>query len=244
MHHMSHKVRTYKCAHANESYVTHGTYIQMCTHKWIICPHTVHIYTCAHTNASHVHTQYMYTHVHAQMHHTSQICVLRVHDIEKRRLIGSPKLQIIFHKRALKYRSLLRKTTYKHKGSYESSPPCIAKLYGARCGARSNNMPHDLFQYIVWLQRTLQGLQHTLQHTLQHIDQKYCARFIWILRKIWREISCANIFNSTCWNVSCPYYSIVVGVAAEDVIIRRKMYRVAEMHRTPSVAGLFPQKSH
>ena len=42
-----------------------------------------------------------------------------------RRLIGSPKLQIIFHKRATKYRSLLRKMTYTDKGSYESSPPCI-----------------------------------------------------------------------------------------------------------------------
>jgi len=43
-----------------------------------------------------------------------------------RRLIGSPKLQIILHKRAPKYRSLLRKMTYKDKGSYESSPPCIS----------------------------------------------------------------------------------------------------------------------
>ena len=41
-----------------------------------------------------------------------------------RRLIGSPKLQIIFHKRATKYTSLLRKMTCKDKGSYESSPPC------------------------------------------------------------------------------------------------------------------------
>jgi len=41
-----------------------------------------------------------------------------------RRLIGSPKLQIIFHTRATKYRSLLQKMTYKDKGSYESSPPC------------------------------------------------------------------------------------------------------------------------
>jgi len=41
-----------------------------------------------------------------------------------RRLIGSPKLQIIFYKRATKYRSLLTKMTYKDKGSYESSPPC------------------------------------------------------------------------------------------------------------------------
>ena len=41
-----------------------------------------------------------------------------------RRLVGFPKLQIIFHKRATKYRSLLQKMTYKDKGSYESSPPC------------------------------------------------------------------------------------------------------------------------
>jgi len=40
-----------------------------------------------------------------------------------RRLIGSPKLQMIFHKRATKYRSLLRKMTSKDKRSYESSPP-------------------------------------------------------------------------------------------------------------------------
>ena len=42
-----------------------------------------------------------------------------------RRLIGSPKLQIIFYERATKYTSLLRKMTYKDKGSYESSPPCM-----------------------------------------------------------------------------------------------------------------------
>jgi len=35
-----------------------------------------------------------------------------------------PSLQVLFHKRATKYRSLLRKMTYKDKGSYESSPPC------------------------------------------------------------------------------------------------------------------------
>jgi len=41
-----------------------------------------------------------------------------------RRLIGSFKLQIIFRKRATKYRSLLRKMNYEDQGSYESSPPC------------------------------------------------------------------------------------------------------------------------
>ena len=38
--------------------------------------------------------------------------------------LGSPTLQIIFHKRTTKYRSLLLKMTYKDNGSYESSPPC------------------------------------------------------------------------------------------------------------------------
>ena len=41
-----------------------------------------------------------------------------------RRLMGSRKLQIIFHNRATKYRSLLQKMTYKDQGSYESWPPC------------------------------------------------------------------------------------------------------------------------
>ena len=38
-----------------------------------------------------------------------------------------PELQIIFDKRATKYTSPLRKMTYKNKGSYESSPPCMYK---------------------------------------------------------------------------------------------------------------------
>jgi len=41
-----------------------------------------------------------------------------------------PKLQSIFHKRATKYRSLLRKMTYKDKGSYESSPHCSDNTWG------------------------------------------------------------------------------------------------------------------
>ena len=45
---------------------------------------------------------------------------------------GSHELQIIFQKRATKYRSLLRKMTYKDKGSYESLPPCTL-LFKAEC---------------------------------------------------------------------------------------------------------------
>jgi len=54
------------------------------------------------------------------------VCIytfLVIYDTGWRKLIGSTKLHIIFHKRATKYRSLLRKMTYKDKGSYESSPP-------------------------------------------------------------------------------------------------------------------------
>ena len=41
-----------------------------------------------------------------------------------RRLIGCLKVQIIFHPRATKYRSLLQKITYTDKASYHSTPPC------------------------------------------------------------------------------------------------------------------------
>jgi len=46
------------------------------------------------------------------------------------KLTGTPTMQIIFHKRATKYRSILRKMTYKDKVSYESLPPCT-------CNSRS-----------------------------------------------------------------------------------------------------------
>jgi len=66
----------------------------------------IHIYT-------YLYRKPLYTHYLQRVGHTGW-----------RRLIGSPMLQIIFHKRATKYRSLLRKMTCKEKGSYESSPPC------------------------------------------------------------------------------------------------------------------------
>ena len=62
------------------------------------------------------------------------ILVKRPHkDTGWRRLIESPKLQIIFHKRATKYRSLSRKITQKHKGSYEFSPPCNTTFHQCIC---------------------------------------------------------------------------------------------------------------
>jgi len=85
------------------------------THEWV----TSHINKTCHVWISHVHmseSPRMYeSRVEAMSHNKRTGC---------RRLTGSSKLQIIFHKRATKYRSLLRKMTYKDKGSYESSPPC------------------------------------------------------------------------------------------------------------------------
>ena len=72
---------------------------------------------------------YEYIHIYGTKYmYVSTYMALTIHT-GWRRLIGSPKLQIIFHKRATKYRSLLRKMTYKDKGSYESSPPCIYSMY-------------------------------------------------------------------------------------------------------------------
>ena len=62
------------------------------------------------------------------LQHPAPPCTALLHHATTgwRKLIGSSELQIIFHKRATKYRSLLQKMTYKHKGSSESSPPCTS----------------------------------------------------------------------------------------------------------------------
>ena len=81
---------------------------------------------------------YMYTYIYGYVYKAlpakspcdSAVCASM--DTGWRRLIGSPKLQIIFHKRATKYRSLLRKMIYEDKGSYESSPPCMKDIKGCR----------------------------------------------------------------------------------------------------------------
>ena len=55
-----------------------------------------------------------------------------------RRPIGCLKLQVIFRKRATKFRALLRKMTHKDEASY-GSPPCISYNAGAnfsRVGSR------------------------------------------------------------------------------------------------------------
>jgi len=102
----------------------------------------VHVYTCAciHVCCFFVHlislplSIYMYMCTFINIHTYIQIYVYICIYTRTgwRRLIGSPKLQIIFPKRATEYRSLVRKMTYEDKGSYESSPPCIGYLFSNR----------------------------------------------------------------------------------------------------------------
>jgi len=98
----------------------------------------VHIYV-------YEHIQHIYTHRPSHRGLWARVCVCSLSPTTRwRRLIGSPKLQIIFHKRATKYRSLLRKMNYKDKGSYESSPPCIlwTDLLATHCNTLQHTATH------------------------------------------------------------------------------------------------------
>jgi len=94
-------------------------------HIYILCVYAVSVLTHAVgvRTTIYIHMQYTctYTYTYIYIYKRWWCCVTGW-----QRLIGSPKLQIIFHKRATKYRSLLRKMSYKDKGPYESSPPCSA----------------------------------------------------------------------------------------------------------------------
>ena len=77
-----------------------------------------------------------------------------------RRLIGPPKLQIICHKRATKYRSLFREMTYTDKGSYGSSPPCMTcrvwhRVYHISC--------------ITWVYH-IECMTASVSHRVYHIE--------------------------------------------------------------------------
>ena len=94
-----------------------------------------------------------------------------------RRLIGYPKLQIILHKGATKYRSLLRKMTYKDKGSYESSPPCMrgSHIYACHC----NTLQHIGYDTNVCGVRDQVLHCNTLQYTATHCSWHRCMLSMW-----------------------------------------------------------------
>jgi len=102
-----------------------------------------------------------------------RICTSTVEarDTGWQRLIGSPKLQIIFHKRATKYRSLLRKMTYKDKGSYESSPPCTPRLVSPSCPVAVETRVQSCIVAATYCNI----LQHTATHCNTLLRERECS---------------------------------------------------------------------
>ena len=113
-----------------------------------------------------------------------------------RRLIGSPKLQIIFHKRATKYRALLRKMTYKDKGSYESSPPCN-KPWSVVSTTRSVVKCVDMHVHVQVNRRQKQlSSVFTCTYICQWNINKNCCLVCWHARQ--QERLCVDIYICTC----------------------------------------------
>jgi len=69
---------------------------------------------------------------HICTHFEMYIYVYILRDTGWRRLLGSPKLQIIFHKRATKYSSLLRRMTYKERDPMSLRHPVYIYMYTLR----------------------------------------------------------------------------------------------------------------
>jgi len=82
-------------------------------------------------------THYIWLILHTNMRESACYtrCTIYNHDTGWRRRTGCLKLQVIFCKRAIHYRALLQKMTYKDKPSHASSPPCTTicrQFHGAQ----------------------------------------------------------------------------------------------------------------
>ena len=72
------------------------------------------------------------------------------------RCVGCLQSQVIFRKRAINYRDLLREMTYKDKASYGSLPPCRTRLQSRlfqinMCDMTHSYVWHDSFLCVTWL---------------------------------------------------------------------------------------------
>ena len=143
-----------------------------------------------------------------------------------RRLIGSPKLQVILHKRATKHRSLLRKMTYKDKGSYESSPPCT----------RHTKIRKDItyiytHAFIDTHVFTDMDSTHIHWYTCTHMHQthKYLhvhARENWSRDPPWQEWVFPRAFATCIYRHACMWHACM-------------WYGVATISRLLQITGLF-----
>jgi len=135
------------------------TYDHTACHGAIESKRNSDIYTYIHTYNADIHT----LHACSSVGNCLKICT------GWRRLVGSPKLQIIFHKRATKYRALLLKMTWKDKASYESSPPCILTSYYYDRKS-SVILPRD----VLWRPTKIIRCQNTYVHTFSYRRTRIC----------------------------------------------------------------------
>ena len=118
---------------------------------------------------SHAHK---HTHTHTQTHehqastaHTHLLAVQRICHTGWQRHVGCLKLQVIFRKRATKYRALLRKMTCRDMASYDSTPPCINTSTHTRSNIRDKVCCKilDSMLYTLYI-HTIHSLYYTALH--------------------------------------------------------------------------------
>ena len=150
MHMYSHMLYLSSASTLEFIYICIHTYIHI--YMYIYIPTYIytyiHIYTYTYT-CTYVYNIYIWIYIPTYLYICIHIYCIWTAPTGWRRLIGSPKLQIIFHKRATKYRSLLRKMTYKDKGSYESLPPSkVGNPRSAALSCRKSVVTYDKYVYV------------------------------------------------------------------------------------------------
>ena len=118
-----------------------------------------------------------------------------------RRLIGSPKLQIIFRKRATKYKSLVRKMTYKDKGSCESSPPCTRQVSWPQRYSWHTSTVFALFATQGTRTLCFQLPSHMWMSHVAHMNEWRRTRE-WVMSHILSYMR-DNLFSVTFWRYWC-----------------------------------------
>jgi len=120
-----------------------------------------------------------------------------------RRLIGSFKLQIIFHKRAIEYRSLLWKMTYKVKGSYDSSPPCTWILQSHMWILYSFTCSH-IYIALLYICSHVHHIPITFPYTCSHVHHFQIYTYTYIYCTAIYMFPCASFSNI---HASCEPWS-------------------------------------
>jgi len=165
-----------------------------------------------------------------------------------RRLIGSPKMQIIFLKRASKYRSLWRKITYKDKGSYESSPPCSAISLHVHV-----HTAYVAYIYRIHVHMSLHVHVHTANsayiyhiHACDKCSCKYMYIEYLLLFLKYVSMNCTTYFHVLC--VPACMFPITLPIQTHShtqyrQLTTRIIYGVALVSRIDKIIGLFCKRA-